>query len=70
MYTDDGVADALPATHETFAMTQTHWFHIEAGQITEHWSNRDDLGMAGDDWIPPTPPTCQDGAGKAARRAP
>jgi hypothetical protein len=23
-------------THKTFAMTQSHWFRIEDGQITEH----------------------------------
>ena len=57
VYTDDGVVDTVfPPTHKTFAMTQSHWFRIEDGQITEHWSNRDDLGMARQlGWIPPTP---------------
>lgn len=57
VYTDDGVADTVfPPTHKTFAMTQSHWFRIEDGQITEHWANRDDLGMARQlGWIPPTP---------------
>ena len=57
VYADDGVVDTVfPPTHKTFAMTQSHWFRIEDGQITEHWSNRDDLGMARQlGWIPPTP---------------
>lgn len=47
---------AFPPTHKTFAMTQSHWFRIEDGKITEHWANRDDLGMARQlSWIPPTP---------------
>ncbi len=33
-----------------------HGFRIEDGQITEHWANRDDLGMARQlGWIPSTP---------------
>jgi len=57
VYTDDGAIDTVfPPTHNTFAMTQSHWFRIEDGQITEHWANRDDLGMARQlGWIPPTP---------------
>ena len=57
MYTDDGAVDTVfPPTHKTFAMTQSHWFRIEDGKITEHWANRDDLGMARQlGWIPPTP---------------
>ena len=46
----------LPATGKTFAVTQSHWFRIDDGQITEHWANRDDLGMARQlGWIPPAP---------------
>jgi predicted ester cyclase len=57
VYTDDGAVDAVfPPTHKTFAVTQAHWFRIEDGQIIEHWTNRDDLGMARQlGWIPPTP---------------
>jgi predicted ester cyclase len=57
VYTDDGAIDAVfPPTGKTFAMTQSHWFRIEDGQITEHWANRDDLGTAKQlGWIPPTP---------------
>ena len=57
VYTDGGAVDTVfPPTHQTFAMTQSHWFRIEDGQITEHWANRDDLGMARQlGWIPPTP---------------
>jgi len=44
----------LPPTGKTFAITQSHWFRIEDGQIIEHWANRDDLGMARQlGWIPP-----------------
>ena len=57
MYTDDGEVDnVFPATNRTFAMTQSHWFRIEDGQIIEHWANRDDIGTARQlGWIPPTP---------------
>jgi predicted ester cyclase len=57
VYTGDGAVDTVfPPTGKTFAMTQSHWFLIEDGQITEHWANRDDLGMARQlGWIPPTP---------------
>jgi predicted ester cyclase len=56
-YTDDGAVDTVfPPTGKTFAMTQSHWFCIDDGQITEHWANRDDLGTARQlAWIPPTP---------------
>jgi predicted ester cyclase len=57
VYTDDGAVDTVfPPTHKIFAVTQSHWFRIEDGQIVEHWANRDDLGMARQlGWIPPTP---------------
>ena len=57
VYTEAGAVDAVfPPTHKTFATTQSHWFRIEDGKITEHWANRDDLGMARQlGWIPPTP---------------
>jgi predicted ester cyclase len=57
VYSDDGALDAVfPPTHKIFAVTQSHWFRIEDGQIIEHWANRDDLGMARQlGWIPPTP---------------
>jgi hypothetical protein len=56
VYTDDGTVDTVfPPTNKTFAMTQSHWFRIEDGKITEHWANRDDIGMARQlGWIPPT----------------
>ncbi|MFI5891831.1 ester cyclase [Actinoplanes sp. NPDC051513] len=50
------VAQAVPPTGRTFAITQTHWFRIADGQVAEHWANRDDLGMATQlGWVPPTP---------------
>jgi predicted ester cyclase len=57
VYNSDGTLDTVfPPTHKTFAMSQSHWFRIEAGTIIEHWANRDDLGMARQlGWIPPTP---------------
>src|SRR5919199_5318662 len=57
VYADDGRIDTVfPATHKTFAMTQSHWFRLQDGRIIEHWANRDDLGMARQlGWIPPTP---------------
>jgi predicted ester cyclase len=70
VYTDSGeVNTVFPPTNKTFAMTQSHWFRIEDGQIIEHWANRDDLGMARQlGWIPPTQAVpVHDGAGQAAR---
>jgi predicted ester cyclase len=57
LYTDDATVDSVfPPTGKTFAITQSHWFRIEAGRIIEHWANRDDMGMAKQlGWIPPTP---------------
>ncbi len=57
VYTADGSVDAVfPPTGRTFAMTQSHWFRVHQGRITEHWANRDDLGTARQlGWIPPTP---------------
>jgi predicted ester cyclase len=56
-YTRDAAIDAaFPPTHRSFAMTQSHWFRVQHGQITEHWANRDDLGTAKQlGWIPPRP---------------
>jgi predicted ester cyclase len=56
-YTEDASIDVVfPATHMTFAMTQSHWFRIDEGVIREHWANRDDLGTGKQlGWIPPSP---------------
>ncbi|MEZ0068910.1 putative ester cyclase [Streptacidiphilus sp. MAP12-20] len=56
-YDEDGrVAQAMPSTGREFATTQTHWFRVAEGRITEHWANRDDLGLARQlGWVPPTP---------------
>ena len=69
VYQEDGTVDAVfPPTGRTFAMTQSHWFLLADGRITEHWANRDDLGMARQlGWIRPRPPTCQDGPSQAPR---
>ncbi len=57
VYQEDGTVDTVfPPTGRTFAMTQSHWFLLADGRITEHWANRDDLGMARQlGWIPPSP---------------
>lgn len=39
------VMATFEATGRTFAVTQSHWFRVRGSQITEHWANRDDLGM-------------------------
>lgn len=47
---------AMPATGERFATTQTHWFRLRDGLVVEHWANRDDQGTAMQlGWIPPSP---------------
>jgi len=57
VYTGGGAVDRVfPPTGKTFTLTQSHWFRIDDGQITEHWADRDDIGMAKQlGWIPPTP---------------
>lgn len=57
VYTGDGAVDTVfPPTGKTFTVTQSHWFRIDDGQITEHWADHDDIGMARQlGWIPPTP---------------
>jgi len=53
---DGGVAQAMPATGQPFATTQTHWFRMQDGLVIEHWANRDDQGTAMQlGWIPPSP---------------
>jgi ketosteroid isomerase-like protein len=56
-YGEDGrVREAMPATGETFASTQSHWFRMQDGLVIEHWANRDDLKTAIDlGWVPPSP---------------
>jgi len=45
-YRPDGTMQAsFPPTGRRFAVTQSHWFRIKDGKVTEHWANRDDLGM-------------------------
>jgi len=55
-HTEDGSIDSVfPPTQKRFAVSQTHWFLVHDGRITEHWANRDDLGMARQlGWVPPT----------------
>jgi predicted ester cyclase len=46
-YAPDGtVVVDRPATGRAIASTQSHWFRVVDGQLTEHWANRDDLGTA------------------------
>jgi predicted ester cyclase len=53
---DAQVAEAFPPTGKSFAVTQTHWLRVQGGLLTEHWANRDDLGMAMQlGWAPPSP---------------
>jgi len=51
---DGSVVATFPATGRRFAVTQSHWFRVKDGQVTEHWANRDDLGMGMQlGWGPP-----------------
>jgi predicted ester cyclase len=53
---DAGVEEVFPATDRSFSSTQTHWMRVTAGKMSEHWANRDDLGMAKQlGWAPPRP---------------
>lgn len=48
------VVASFSATGRQFAVTQTHWFRVSDGRVTEHWANRDDLGMGAQlGWGPP-----------------
>jgi hypothetical protein len=56
-YDADGwVEKVFPPTGRSFAVTHTHWLCVgDGGRIADHWSDRDDLGMAMQlGWIPPT----------------
>ncbi len=57
VYTADGeIETVFPATGRPFRASQSHWFLLQDGLISEHWANRDDLGMGKQlGWIPPTP---------------
>ena len=57
VYTAEGdVEQAFPATGKSFDVRQTHWLRVVDGKVTEHWADRDDLGMAKQaGWVPPTP---------------
>jgi len=35
----------IPPTGKHFTMTQIHIVHLVDGKVTDHWVNRDDLGM-------------------------
>jgi predicted ester cyclase len=50
------VDEVFPPTGKAFSSSQTHWMRVAAGRISEHWANRDDLGMAKQlGWAPPSP---------------
>lgn len=51
---DGGVQASFPPAGGSFAVTQSHWFRVHDGQVTEHWANRDDLAMGMQlGWGPP-----------------
>lgn len=51
---DATVLASFAPTGRTFAVTQSHWFRVRNGHVTEHWANRDDLGMGAQlGWGPP-----------------
>jgi predicted ester cyclase len=53
---DARIEEVFPPTHREFSSTQTHWMRVTAGRMSEHWANRDDLGMAKQlGWAPPSP---------------
>jgi predicted ester cyclase len=50
------IDEVFPPTGREFASPQTHWMRVTAGRMSEHWANRDDLGMAKQlGWVPPSP---------------
>jgi predicted ester cyclase len=50
------IDEVFPPTGESFSSTQSHWIRVANGKMTEHWANRDDLGMAKQlGWAPPSP---------------
>ena len=57
-YTPDGqIAQDMPATGRTFAVTQSHWYRVAGGQLLEHLADRDDMGQAIQlGWFPAPPP--------------
>lgn len=53
---DAKVAVAFPPRGRTFSVTQTHWMRTKGDRVSEHWANRDDLGMSQQlGWNPATP---------------
>jgi predicted ester cyclase len=56
-YAPDGhIGQVFPATGRNFAATQTHWYRVADGQLTEHHANRDDMGQAMQlGWMQPPP---------------
>jgi hypothetical protein len=67
----DGAVDTIfPPTGKNFAVTQSHWFRIDDGQIIEHWANATTSGWRGNSAgsLPPGLPA-QDGTRQATRQA-
>ncbi len=57
-YDEEGwVQSVFPPTGRSVAVRHTHWLRVTAdARVRDHWSDRDDLGMAMQlGWIPPTP---------------
>lgn len=61
-YTPDGqVAQEMPATGRSFAVTQSHWYRVAGNQLVEHLADRDDMGQAMQlGWFPATPSPRED----------
>ncbi len=54
---DGGMLVGVPPTERTFEVQTIHMLRVQKGAITEHWANRDDLGMVRQlGLLPPPPP--------------
>ena len=37
------ISGTIPPTGRSFSASQSHWFRVQDGRLSEHWATRDDL---------------------------